>query len=68
NYIEWMRSCYWISVTGQPALAVPGGFTSTGLPVGLQIVGRPRDERLLLKLGYAFEQATGYYRHQPAMV
>ncbi|WP_129670722.1 amidase [Candidatus Chloroploca sp. Khr17] len=68
NYIEWMRSCYWISVTGQPALAIPGGFTSTGLPVGLQIVGRPRDERLVLRLGYAFEQATGYYRQQPTMV
>ncbi|NTU84135.1 MAG: amidase [Chloroflexales bacterium] len=67
TYIEWMRSCYWISVTAQPAIAVPAGFTPEGLPVGLQIVGRPRDELGVLQLAYAYEQATGFARQRPAL-
>jgi amidase len=59
SYIEWMRSCYLISATSLPALAVPGGLTSDGLPVGLQIVGRYRDELGVLQLGYAYEQVRG---------
>jgi amidase len=65
NYIEWMRSCYLITVTGLPAISVPGGFTPDGLPVGLQLVGRPRDERGVLQLAYAFEQATGFGKRRP---
>lgn len=67
NYIEWMRSCYWITVTLQPAIAVPAGFTPEGLPVGLQIVGRPRDELGVLQLAYAYEQATKFYERRPAL-
>ncbi len=67
NYIAWMRSCYWITVTLQPAIAVPAGFTTEGLPVGLQIVGRPRDELGVLQLAYAYEQATRFYRRAPAL-
>jgi amidase len=65
NYIEWMRSCYLITVTGLPAISVPAGFTPDGLPVGLQIVGRPRDELGLLQIAHAFEQATGYGKRRP---
>ncbi|MCS6880403.1 MAG: amidase family protein [Oscillochloridaceae bacterium] len=65
SYLEWMRSCYWISATGAPALAVPAGFTPEGLPVGLQIVARPRNELGLLRLGHAFEHATGFWRRRP---
>src|SRR5690606_26913834 len=41
DYLAWMRSAYWISVLHAPAASVPAGFTPSGLPVGVQIVGRP---------------------------
>ena len=59
SYIDWMKSCYYVSVTGHPAISVPAGFTPEGLPVGLQIVGRHQDDLGVLQLAYAFEQATG---------
>jgi amidase len=62
TYIDWMKSCYYISMTAAPAISVPCGFTAEGLPVGLQIVARHRDERGLLQLAYAFEQAVGISR------
>ena len=58
SYIEWMKSCYLISILETPAISVPCGFTPEGLPVGLQIVGRHRDEWSVLQLAHAFEQAT----------
>ena len=66
TYIDWMKSCSRISVTGQPALSVPSGFSHDGLPVGIQIVGRYRDDFGVLQLGHAFEQATGYWNQRPA--
>lgn len=65
TYIDWMKSCYYISVTGHPAISVPGGFTPEGLPVGVQIVGRHQDDWGVLQLAWAFEQATGYWRQKP---
>ena len=67
NYLEWMRSCTLISATGCPALSVPGGFTDDGLPVGLQVIGAPRADRLVLEAGHAFEQATGFWRRRPSL-
>lgn len=58
TYLDWMRSCYYVSVTACPALSVPAGFTPDGLPVGLQIVGRHLDEATVLRAGHAFEQVT----------
>ncbi len=66
TYLDWMRSCYWVSATGLPALSVPCGHTPEGLPVGLQIVGRPFDERGVLQLAHAFEQATECWKRRPA--
>ncbi len=68
DYLDWMKSAYLISATGSPALSVPAGFTDNGLPVGLQIVGPHRSDLLVLQLGHAFEQATGYGQRRPSLV
>ena len=65
TYIDWMKSCYFITVTGLPAISVPCGFTTTGLPVGLQIVGRHQDDWGVLQLAYAFQQATQFGNQHP---
>jgi amidase len=57
TYIDWMKSCYYISIVGNPAISVPCGFTPEGLPVGLQIVGRHRDDWGVLQMAHAFESA-----------
>jgi amidase len=67
TYIDWMRSCYYVTVTGLPAISVPCGFTSKGLPVGVQIVGRHRDDFGVLQLAHAFEEATGFWKRRPRM-
>jgi amidase len=58
TYLDWMESCWSITVTGSPAISVPCGFSDDGLPVGVQIVGRRGDDLGVLRLAYAFEQAT----------
>ena len=58
TYIDWMATCYVITLTGLPAISVPCGFTPSGLPIGLQIVGRHHRDLDVLKLAHAFEQAT----------
>ena len=67
DYIDWMRVCWYVSLMATPAISVPAGFTAAGLPVGVQIVGRHRDDWGVLQLAHAFEQATGHNRRRPAM-
>jgi amidase len=67
SYIDWMKSCYYISVVGLPAVSVPCGFTPEGLPVGIQIVGRHQDDMGVLQMAYAFEQATGFWKQRPPL-
>ena len=67
SYIDWMRSCWYVTMMSNPAISVPGGFTAAGLPVGLQIVGRHRDEWSVLQLAHAFEQATQHGRRGPSL-
>ncbi len=67
NYLDWMKSCYYITITSHPAISVPAGFTPEGLPVGLQIVGRYRDDFGVLQLARAFEQATQCWKRRPRM-
>jgi amidase len=68
SYIAWMKSAYYISAAGNPAMSVPCAFSSGGLPIGLQIVGRHHDDWGVLQLGYAFEQATNVARRRPVVV
>jgi amidase len=67
NYLDWMKSCYYITITSHPAISVPAGFTAERLPVGIQIVGRYRDDFGVLQLAHAFEQATGVWKQRPAL-
>ena len=55
------------NATGHPALSVCCGFTSAGLPAGLQIVGRLWDEATVLQVGYAYEQATDWHKRWPVL-
>ncbi|MGE0840945.1 amidase [Pseudonocardia sp.] len=68
GYLDWMRLAYWISASGCPALSVPAGFTADGLPVGMQIVGRPGADRRVLEVGHMFETSTGHGRRRPPVV
>ena len=67
NYISWMKSAYWISATFSPAISVPAGFTDDGLPVGIQIVGRYRDDFGVLQIAHAFETTTEFGQRRPAI-
>jgi amidase len=67
NYIAWMKSAYWITTTFRPAMSVPAGFTSAGLPVGIQIVGRHRADLSVLRFAHVFEQATGFGTTRPSI-
>jgi amidase len=66
NYIDWMKSCWYISATGNPAASVPAGFTTEGLPIGIQIVGRAKQDFSVLQLAHAFEQATNFGKRRPS--
>jgi amidase len=68
NYLDWMKSCYYITITTHPAISVPAGFTDEGLPVGIQIVGRYREDFAVLQFAHAFEQATGAWKRRPPLV
>jgi amidase len=67
-YIDWMRSCWYVTMMSNPAISVPAGFSAAGLPVGLQIVGRCRDEFSVLQLAHAFEQATRHGQRRPSLL
>ena len=68
TYIDWMAVCCMITVTGLPAISVPGGFTEEGLPVGIQLVGKPRGDIELLKIAHLFETETNFYRKKPSVI
>jgi amidase len=68
TYLDWMESCWCITVTGLPAISVPCGFTADGSPVGVQIVGRRHDDLGVLRLAHAFEGATQVWRRRPGAI
>src|SRR5262252_8616648 len=56
------------NVTGQPVLALPNGFGRNGLPLGMQILGRPFGETTILRIAHAYEQATEWHARRPPLV
>ena len=67
TYIDWMRSCWYVTFMANPAISVPAGFTGGGRPVGIQIVGRHRDDWSVLQLAHAFERATSHGLRRPGL-
>ena len=63
----YLSDIYTISVNlaGLPALSLPCGFDGDGMPIGLQIIGKHFDEATILRLAYAYEQATEWHRRKP---
>jgi aspartyl-tRNA(Asn)/glutamyl-tRNA(Gln) amidotransferase subunit A len=55
------------NLTGYPALAIPSGFSSEGLPLSTQIVGAPFTEALVMKVGYAYQQTTDFHLQVPSI-
>ena len=67
TYLDWMGVCYAITVTGCPAISIPAGFTASGLPIGIQIVGPRWKDFEVLQLAHAFESATGFAQRRPSL-
>jgi amidase len=67
NYMAWMKSAYYISAVGNPAISIPCAFSDSGLPIGMQIVGRHHDDWGVLQLAFAFEQATNTGKRRPTI-
>jgi aspartyl-tRNA(Asn)/glutamyl-tRNA(Gln) amidotransferase subunit A len=65
--VACVRLCGPANLTGLPALSVPCGFSSTGLPIGLQIIGRPFDEATVLRIGQTYEAVTDWTSRHPAL-
>jgi aspartyl-tRNA(Asn)/glutamyl-tRNA(Gln) amidotransferase subunit A len=59
------RFTYPFSMTGMPALSVPCGFSNDGLPVGMQLVGPPFSEGVLLRIAHAYQRITDWHTHRP---
>ena len=64
----FIHHVYPANLSGQPAISAPGGFTSTGLPIGYQLTGRPFDEATLYRIAYAYEQTQDWHQRQPPHV
>jgi amidase len=58
TYHRWMEVMAPVTLAGVPAISVPAGFDARGLPMGLQLIGAPRDDLGVLRLAHAYDQAT----------
>jgi aspartyl-tRNA(Asn)/glutamyl-tRNA(Gln) amidotransferase subunit A len=56
-----------LNLTGLPTLALPCGFSASGLPLSLQLAGRPFEEATVLRAGHAYEQATPWHTRHPSV-
>jgi len=68
HWTSWTHYTYPFNMTQQPALSLPCGFTSAGLPVGLQVVGRRHDDALVLRAGRAYEARTTWGESVPRLI
>lgn len=68
DWTSWTPYTYPFNLTQQPALSVPCGFSSSGLPIGMQIVGPRHADALVLRVGDAYQGATDWHRRAPAML
>jgi len=67
SYLDSMRSTYWFTLAGVPALSLPAGFSESGLPVGVQVIGRPGDDLGVLQLAAALEGVMPAGQRQPSL-
>ena len=65
TYIDWFAITFALTMTSCPVLSLPCGFTADGLPVGMQIVGKPRGEAELLRVAHRLEEALGVSKQLP---
>ena len=65
GYLDAMTYTQWFNVLGNPAAVVPVGMSPEGLPIGVQVVGRPFEEELVLTVAAAIEEECGGYRRPP---
>jgi amidase len=66
--ISWINPCPPFNTTGQPAIAIPTGFTEEGLPVGVQLIGKPAAESTILSLAYQLEKIKCWSNHRPSLL
>ena len=62
DYLDWLRFSFLATTTALPAIVLPVGFTSSGMPVGIQLIGPPRGEARLLQVARAVEEAVRFSR------
>ena len=67
GFFGWIAFTFPFNATGQPAISLPNGFTKAGLPIGLQIVGRPADECGIIALAAAWEEARPWAGQHPPL-
>jgi Asp-tRNA(Asn)/Glu-tRNA(Gln) amidotransferase A subunit family amidase len=68
NVITWMTFTFPFNMTGHPAASIPSGWTTTGLPIGMQIVGRRYDEKTVLQVAQAFEEISPWQDKRPEFI
>ena len=66
-YLALLRNTEPFNLTGLPALTLPCGFSAKGMPIGMQIVGRPFDEATVLRLGHAYQEVTDWHERRPVV-
>jgi len=67
NYLEWMSSCCIWSPFDLPCLSLPAGFDNQGVPIGMQIIGRPGDDVGVLRMAYAIQETAPYWQRKPLL-